>query len=63
MAVLGPIQYFIWNAPFIWINAFSIINGHVLTHGQSLSKYCNPAIGKMDEMEKPDMSQVNLDYY
>ena len=25
--------------------------------------YCNPAIGKVDEMEKPDTSQVNLDYY
>jgi len=55
MAVLGPIQYFIWNSPFIWINAFLLINGH----GQYLSKYCNPAIGKVDEMVKTDTSQVN----
>ncbi len=26
MAELGPIQYFIWNAPFIWINALSLFH-------------------------------------
>jgi hypothetical protein len=33
------------------------------TEAWYLSKYCNPAIGKVDEMVKPDMSQVKLDYY
>jgi len=67
MAELGPIQYFIWNAPLIWINAFSLINGHVIyntwTEAWYLSKYCNPAIVKVDEMAKPDTSQANVNYY
>ncbi len=55
MAELGPMQYFIWNAPFIWINALSLLIGYLLTHVKNpdLSKYCNPAIVKVDEMVKP----------
>jgi len=33
------------------------------TEAWYLSKYCNPAIGKVDEMVKPDTSQINVNYY
>jgi len=33
------------------------------TEAMYLSKYCNPAIRRVDEMERSDTSQVNLDYY
>jgi hypothetical protein len=36
---------------------------HTWTEAWYLSKCCNPAIGKVDEMVEPEMSQVNLDYY
>ncbi len=63
MAEFGPMQYVIWNTPFIWINAFSLLISYLLTHGQTPGTLAsNPAIGKVDEMVEPDTSQVNLDY-
>ena len=35
------------------------ITNNTWTEAWYLSKYCNPAIGRVDEMVKPDMSQVN----
>jgi len=46
------------NAPFIWIKAFSLLSGYLLTHGQkpgTLASTLIPAIKKVDEMVKPDI--------
>jgi len=47
------------NAPFIWIKAFSLLSGYLLTHGQkpgTLASTLIPAIKKVDEM----VSQVKI---